>query len=292
MTLDLKGSVVSFNEAAERITGYTFASLRDRSWQESPFAGCPPMTEFFADAAAPAGELDSGDQSATAGWSRDPRRVLVLSRCDRRTAPRRAWWPSSRTSRSASELRSSSGGRIVSQRSDNSPRTSRTRFGIPLAAISGAVEVLRDDFTLTGGNRQLLDLAPGRGASPEAHHRTILGLCEAAVALVPSLRGPTLGGRDAPASRTKRGTASEYDLDGDRGHPGCSRPRGRRPISSGCLEPLLERDSGHARRRCPHGQVELRLAAGGQSIGQFVKRSIGKERGGGLKAPIHHSTIC
>ena len=52
MTLDLEGRVVSFNEAAERITGYTFASLRDRSWQESPFASCPPMEEFFANPAA------------------------------------------------------------------------------------------------------------------------------------------------------------------------------------------------------------------------------------------------
>ena len=49
MTLDLEGRVVSFNEAAERITGYSFDSLRDRPWQDSPFAGCPPMAEFFAD---------------------------------------------------------------------------------------------------------------------------------------------------------------------------------------------------------------------------------------------------
>jgi two-component system sensor histidine kinase PilS (NtrC family) len=53
MTLDLAGRVIAFNAAAERITGYSFESLRDRHWQDTPFASSSTLAEFFAHPDAP-----------------------------------------------------------------------------------------------------------------------------------------------------------------------------------------------------------------------------------------------
>jgi len=52
MTLDLQGRIVSFNEAAQRITGYPENALRDRPWSESPFAGQQVLRTFFETPAA------------------------------------------------------------------------------------------------------------------------------------------------------------------------------------------------------------------------------------------------
>ncbi len=47
MTLDLHGRIISFNEAAQRITGYPADALCDRPWTESPFAVYPALGAFF-----------------------------------------------------------------------------------------------------------------------------------------------------------------------------------------------------------------------------------------------------
>jgi len=168
MTLDLKGSVVSFNEAAERITGYTFASLQDRSWQESPFAGCPPMTEFFADAAAPLvnsiAEISLRRRDGRVipvGFSCSP-----LRQADDTAAGLVAIFQDlTERKRVEEQLRRADRLAALGQLAANIAHEVRN----PLAAISGAVEVLRDDFTLTGGNRQLLDLLLG-----EAHRLKLI----------------------------------------------------------------------------------------------------------------------
>jgi two-component system sensor histidine kinase PilS (NtrC family) len=168
MTLDLKGSVVSFNEAAERITGYTFASLRDRSWQESPFAGCPPMTEFFAEAAAPLvnsiAEISLRRRDGRVipvGFSCSP-----LRQADGTAAGLVAIFQDlTERKRVEEQLRRADRLAALGQLAANIAHEVRN----PLAAISGAVEVLRDDFTLTGGNRQLLDLLLG-----EAHRLKLI----------------------------------------------------------------------------------------------------------------------
>ncbi len=47
MTMDLEGRIVSFNEAAQRITGYPAAAVGDRLWSDSPFAACAELRAFL-----------------------------------------------------------------------------------------------------------------------------------------------------------------------------------------------------------------------------------------------------
>jgi two-component system sensor histidine kinase PilS (NtrC family) len=168
MTLDLAGCVVSFNEAAERITGYAFANLRDRSWQETPFAGCAPLADFVANPGAPLA---------------NPLTEFSLTRRDGHLIP---------VGVSCSPLRRADGGaaglvaifqdlterkRVEEQlrRADRLAALGQLAANIahevrnPLAAISGAVEVLREDLALVGPNRELLEIVLG-----EAHRLKLI----------------------------------------------------------------------------------------------------------------------
>ena len=163
MTLDLEGRVVSFNEAAERITGFTFVSLRDRSWQESPFAGCPPMAEFFAD---PSASLTNTVAEFNL-QRRDGRVIPVgfscspLRQADGAAAGLVAIFQDlTERKRVEEQLRRADRLAALGQLAANIAHEVRN----PLAAISGAVELLRDDLSPTGSNRQLLDMLLG-----EAH---------------------------------------------------------------------------------------------------------------------------
>jgi two-component system sensor histidine kinase PilS (NtrC family) len=163
MTLDLEGRVVSFNEAAERITGFTFASLRDRSWHESPFAGCPPMAEFFADPSAPL----TNTLAEINLQRRDGRLIPVgfscspLRQADGTAAGLVAIFQDlTERKRVEEQLRRADRLAALGQLAANIAHEVRN----PLAAISGAVELLRDDLSPTGSNRQLLDMLLG-----EAH---------------------------------------------------------------------------------------------------------------------------
>lgn len=157
LTLDLTGRVVAFNEAAERITGYSFQDLRERPWQATPFAACPILAEFFArpDAALPA-----------------PATEVYLTRRDGRVIP---------LGIACSPLRNENGKavgvvaifqdlterkRVQEQlrRADRLAALGQLAANIahevrnPLAAISGSVEVLREDQAIPEENRALLEI--------------------------------------------------------------------------------------------------------------------------------------
>ena len=157
LTLDLAGRVISFNAAAEQITGYDFASLRDRPWQETPFAACPPLAEFFAHPeaplATPATELDL--------QRRDGRPIPLGIAC----SPLRAadgepvglvaiFQDLTERKRVEERLRRADRLAALGQLAANIAHEVRN----PLAAISGSVEVLREDLAPAGSQRQLLDI--------------------------------------------------------------------------------------------------------------------------------------
>jgi two-component system sensor histidine kinase PilS (NtrC family) len=157
LTLDLEGRVIAFNEAAERITGYTFEDLRDRPWQATPFAACSTLADFFAQPNAPLST---------------PATELYLGRRDGRAIP---------IGIAFSPLRSEDGKAVgvvaifqdlterkqveeQLRRADRLAALGHLAANIahevrnPLAAISGSVEVLQEDLAITEPNRELLDI--------------------------------------------------------------------------------------------------------------------------------------
>jgi two-component system sensor histidine kinase PilS (NtrC family) len=160
MSLDLSGRIVSFNQAAERITGFDSSTMRDRSWEETAFSVCPILAEFFAHPDVPLN---------------NPLTEINLQRQDRRFIP---------LGISCSPLRGADGstvgvvaifqdlterkrGEEQLRRADRLAALGQLAANIahevrnPLAAISGAVEVLREDQSMDGSNRELLGIVLG-----------------------------------------------------------------------------------------------------------------------------------
>jgi len=157
MTLDLAGHVVTFNQAAERITGFEFEALRDHPWQATPFRVCSGLGPFFAhpDPSFPPPPVE-----------------VYLTRRDGRAIP---------VGIAFSPLRGEDGNPVglvaifqdlterkqveeQLRRADRLAALGQLAASIaheirnPLAAISGSVEVLREDQVLAVPSRELLEI--------------------------------------------------------------------------------------------------------------------------------------
>ena len=168
MTFDLAGRLVSFNEAAERISGYPFGELRDRPLAETPFAGCPPMVQFFAHPEASSVQAVSEIELQR----RDGRLIPVGISCStlRNTEDRVAgliaiFQDLTERKRVEDQLRQAD--RLAAL--GHLAATIAHEVRNPLAAISGAVEVLRDDLQGAGEHQALLSIILG-----EAHRLKLI----------------------------------------------------------------------------------------------------------------------
>ncbi|MBI3988774.1 MAG: PAS domain S-box protein, partial [candidate division NC10 bacterium] len=156
MTLDFQGRIASFNEAAEQITGFAFEELRDKRWDSTPFAAFPGFGNFFA---APnpsffvSGEMwfrRKDGQTILVGLSLSPFRdsegkvlglvVIFQDMTERRKVEER--------------LRQTDRLAAVGQLAAGIAHEIRN----PLAAISGAIQLLKEEGDSLSRNRKLLDI--------------------------------------------------------------------------------------------------------------------------------------
>jgi two-component system sensor histidine kinase PilS (NtrC family) len=157
VTLDLAGRIVSFNRAAEQITGYPFAEIRDRHWQSTVFAVCPVFAEFFAAPAAP----PASSLTELTLERRDGRAIPVGISCS--ALPGADGQPAGLVAifqdltdrqRVEEQLRRADRLAALGQLAASIAHEIRN----PLAAISGSVEMLCQDLSPGGANRELMDI--------------------------------------------------------------------------------------------------------------------------------------
>lgn len=157
MTLDLHGRIISFNEAAQRITGYSAGALCDRPWTESLFAACAALGPFFEapDAAIPQHAIleqirRQDGRRIPVGIGLSPLRdeagsilglVVIFQDLTERM-------------RLEEQLRQTDRLAAVGQLAAGIAHEIRN----PLAAISGCVQLLQDEGAATARHRRLLDI--------------------------------------------------------------------------------------------------------------------------------------
>jgi two-component system sensor histidine kinase PilS (NtrC family) len=157
MTLDLVGHVVTFNQAAERITGYELEALRDHPWQATPFRVCSGLGPFLAhpDPSFPPPPVE------VYLTRRDGRAIPVGIACspmlgeDGNLVGLVAIFQDLTERKQVEEqLRRADRLAALGQLAANIAHEIRN----PLAAISGSVEVLSEDQVIAAPSRELLEI--------------------------------------------------------------------------------------------------------------------------------------
>ncbi|HEU5393348.1 MAG TPA: ATP-binding protein, partial [Candidatus Methylomirabilis sp.] len=157
MTLDPAGRVVAFNRAAEAITGYAEAQVRDRSYETAGFSEVPGVTAFVAGGGPPpalaGGEVtvvrrDGGripvGISLSPLWDQEGRVLGLVA----------VFQDLSEKKRIEEQLRRADRLAAVGQLAASIAHEIRN----PLAAISGSIQVLQEEMQPHGQSRQLLDI--------------------------------------------------------------------------------------------------------------------------------------
>jgi two-component system sensor histidine kinase PilS (NtrC family) len=157
MTLDPAGRVVAFNRAAEAITGYTEAQVRDRSYEAAGFSEVPGVTAFVAGGGPPpavaGGEVTVVRQdggripvgiSLSPLWDQEGRVLGLVA----------VFQDLSEKKRIEEQLRRADRLAVVGQLAASIAHEIRN----PLAAISGSIQVLQEEMQPHGQSRQLLDI--------------------------------------------------------------------------------------------------------------------------------------
>ncbi|HEV8663780.1 MAG TPA: ATP-binding protein [Candidatus Methylomirabilis sp.] len=157
MTLDPAGRVVAFNRAAEAITGYTEAQVRDRSYEAAGFSEVPGVTAFVAGGGPPpavaGGEVTVVRQdggripvgiSLSPLWDQEGRVLGLVA----------VFQDLSEKKRIEEQLRRADRLAVVGQLAASIAHEIRN----PLAAISGSIQVLQEELQPHGQSRQLLDI--------------------------------------------------------------------------------------------------------------------------------------
>jgi two-component system sensor histidine kinase PilS (NtrC family) len=157
VTLDRKGEIISFNRAAETITGYRAEEMVGRSWQDSPLSACREIGSFLE-----LGSLTEPASSVEVQTSRkDGTRVpLGISLSPLRDGTGKTvgliaiFRDLTEIKKMEAELR----------RADRLAAVGQLAAGIaheirnPLATISSSLQLLREEAILAEGNRRLLDI--------------------------------------------------------------------------------------------------------------------------------------
>jgi two-component system sensor histidine kinase PilS (NtrC family) len=157
ITLDRNGRIMSFNQAAEAMTGYAGEEMIGKSWKESPFSQSGHISSFFQDGTS----FSSGISSEMQIRRKDDKSVPIgiglsaLRDGEGKTVGLIAIF------RDLTDIKKME---AQLRRTDRLAAIGQLAAGIaheirnPLAAISSSMQLLREEAALSQGDRRLLDI--------------------------------------------------------------------------------------------------------------------------------------
>jgi len=157
MTLDPRGRIVAFNRAAEAISGYAEAEVRDRAYQAAGFGEVPGVAAFVERGAPPPALAAAEVTVARRNGVRIPVGISLSPLWDqegRVLGLVAIFQDLSEKKRIEEQLRQADRLAAVGQVAASIAHEIRN----PLAAISGSIQVLQEEMQPQGQTRQLLDI--------------------------------------------------------------------------------------------------------------------------------------